>query len=234
MNAPARSGPGARPGGTVVGRVPARRWPRRRRASAGPRWGWASCLATRRRTLPRPSSRPGTTTSLGRPCCGSWRSAVAMACGSRPRRHRASRPGRALRAARVRMNCSSRGRVRGTMSARLSKRQDLAEGVVAAHRDHAGGALHQGAEIVGEGERADVAELRRALLEGLARSGRHERPEHDHRAVGHVRIVLVGRSTQSTSSSPSPPPPGVTRMKGPSISSISCGASVCSGSSRRR
>ena len=33
----------------------------------------------------------------------------------------------------------------------------------------------------------------RTFLEGLARGGRHERAEHDHRAVGNVRIGLVGR-----------------------------------------
>ena len=32
-----------------------------------------------------------------------------------------------------------------------------------------------------------------ALLEGLALGGRHEGAEHDHRAVGNVRIALVGR-----------------------------------------
>ena len=79
----------------------------------------------------------------------------------------------------------------------LVEGQDLAKGVVAAHRHHAGGILHQGTEIVGEGERADVAELRGALLEGLARGGRHERAEHDHRAVGNVRIGLVGAPAPS-------------------------------------
>ena len=72
------------------------------------------------------------------------------------------------------------------------ERQDLAERVVAAHGDDAGRLLHQGAEVVGEGERADVRELRGALLEGLARSGRHERAEHDDRAIGNVRIGLIG------------------------------------------
>ena len=81
----------------------------------------------------------------------------------------------------------------------LVEGQDLAERVVAAHRHHAGGALHQRPEIVGEGERADVAELGGALLEGLALGGRHERAEHDHRAVGNVRIVLVGRAAPSRS-----------------------------------
>jgi hypothetical protein len=75
----------------------------------------------------------------------------------------------------------------------LVEGQDLAKGVVAAHRHHARGILHQGTEIVGEGKRADVAELRGAFLEGLARGGRHERAEHDHRAVGNVRIGFVGR-----------------------------------------
>jgi hypothetical protein len=62
----------------------------------------------------------GTTTSLGRPCCGSWRSAVAMACGTRPRSASSISIRPTLRAARARMNCSRRGLVRGTMIAFLS------------------------------------------------------------------------------------------------------------------
>ena len=90
-------------------------------SGAGPRCGCMSCLATRRHTLPRPSSRPGTTTSLGRPCCGNCRSAVAIAWGSRPLSASSISLRPILRAARARMSCSSRGRVRGTMIALLSK-----------------------------------------------------------------------------------------------------------------
>ena len=38
-----------------------------------------------------------------------------------------------------------------------------------------------------------LLELRGALLEGLALGRRHERTEHDHRAVGNVRVAFVGR-----------------------------------------
>ena len=75
---------------------------------------------------------------------------------------------------------------------RLAEREDLAEGVVAAHRDHAERALEQPLEAALEGDRIDLAEPRRALLELEPPLEVHERPEHHQRRMGDAGIGLVG------------------------------------------
>ena len=74
---------------------------------------------------------------------------------------------------------------------RLAEREDLAEGVVAAHRDHAQRAQQQALEAGIEGDRIDLVEPRRAILEREALLEVHERAEHQQRGIRDARVGLI-------------------------------------------
>ena len=74
----------------------------------------------------------------------------------------------------------------------LVEREDLAEGVVAAHGDHPRRLVHQPLQPRLEGDRLHALQPLGARGETGAGLGSHEGPEHDQGGMGQQRIALVG------------------------------------------
>ena len=78
----------------------------------------------------------------------------------------------------------------------LVERQDLAKGVVAAHRDDASRTRHQTFEPGVKGDRPHIVELGRSAGENRSLFRQHERAEDQQGRVRNSPIVLVGRQHQ--------------------------------------
>ena len=75
---------------------------------------------------------------------------------------------------------------------RFVERQDLAEGVVAAHSDHARGAGDEGFHLIIEGDRLDIRQHLDPIPECLLLLGLHEGAEDNQRPIGLPRVGFIG------------------------------------------